>query len=700
MDARSEQLATKAQGSIVKARQTDGDHREWIKLADQEGFMNILDTDGSYAMEKIVDGEEQLNGDEVVDDGKSVEAELRKLKSMFAEDGELSLGLTDAKLSQYKLDQAAVQWAEKPHQAIVSLHHGLIGATNAAESVMFGDALRFDQAIRQNLKNETDKMDLIALDPKSRFQIIQDHLKNPRETTLIMPPGPFDRLIGKKVTCHSYRGDNEEDVNEKIGVVLSKDQPTGLYNVQMVDKDTVLVKLSPEQMRALGFAPLDGVDSASEAERSAESNEWCTEKIGKDVRIDHIPDQLLSLMQSKGVAESALKYQLGTINACFGNNGSPTFKIQLKENGDGYKALMNDWPQLVFGRDFHLVDDLRRKQVLVMKPAYGLPGTDSYKPPVRAIGTVTNYEDGKYTVKIPEHVVTVNPDEIERDVTQAAGEVNEERPEDVVFKVVSFVDGIEGFNTGHTIQGRVVAHDSTADKYTIMVNGATYPKKFSRSDFLLTHGKIREDAKGLVFSGPHWVGEPVVYKAAASPAPRVTAHKTQPGMVVSAYQGSETQFVVAWTDGLENLEAEKLEVVRDKRLNGMEVSFRNPDTQEETKEGVLIKVKESEEPELSRYYVKDAAGKVFTLLFRDFKVVRFPTDETTAYSRDLPIGNSLTGNVEFLNSRGELSTGVVKTVEPDTNNEAADAYTYTITVSSTNTDTRGVKYDDIVRQTS
>lgn len=146
------------------------------------------------------------------DDGKSVDEELSTLRKMFGKGGTVSIQLENVQKSNYNLNQAVVGWAEKPHQALVGIHHGLIGAANGAQSVLFGDALRLDQALRQNLKNETSKMDLIALDPQSRFKVLKE-----RGTMRIMPPpGPFDRLIGKRVLCDGYDGDNMEDVNNKL----------------------------------------------------------------------------------------------------------------------------------------------------------------------------------------------------------------------------------------------------------------------------------------------------------------------------------------------------------------------------------------------------------------------------------------------------------------------------------------------------
>merc|ERR1719331_2554519 len=120
---------------------------------------------------------------------------------------------------------------------------------------------------------------------------------------------------------------------------------------------------------------------------------------------------MIEEMASAGVPIDALMFQLGTVTRCFPGGGQPQFEIQLDNDQYGFFENMGEWPQLVYNRDFHFVEDLEGKKVVVTRPHYGIPGTKTYIPAIKAEGTVLGYDDGLYRVKIPEHTVDVAPNE-------------------------------------------------------------------------------------------------------------------------------------------------------------------------------------------------------------------------------------------------------------------------------------------------
>merc|ERR1719454_1588583 len=95
----------------------------------------------------------------------------------------------------------------------------------------------------------------------------------------------------------------------------------------------------------------------------------------------------------------------------------PEFEVKLKEDNDGYFVTMGSWPRLVKLRDFHDVNDWGQgRKAVVQRPEYGVPGTKEFQPSVKALGEVMAYneKDNTYTVKIPEHDIEVDPEDLTR----------------------------------------------------------------------------------------------------------------------------------------------------------------------------------------------------------------------------------------------------------------------------------------------
>jgi hypothetical protein len=454
----------------------------------------------------------------------------------------------------------------------------------------------------------------------------------------------------------------------------------------MEQKEDLVVPLTIEQFKAVGNAkPEEVVDSGSDAESDARSNSsavpprpedsrWCTDNLKKEVRIDHIPGDVLERMRGAGVPSNALMYQIGTVTRCIPPvDGQPKFEIQPNNDQYGLFDKMADWPHLVYGRDFHFVEDLEGEHVVVTRPHYGMPGTPGYIPAIKAVGRVEEYipdRGGLYKVKIPEHEVEVPPNYVqrERNVKNIYGdEVFEEAPDDLVGASVSFKDDA----TQHQLEGKIFAvHGEDDDRtYSIEVNGGSYYKPLKRDDFLVLQSASAHETMNP--SGFDLVGEPVTFEDDHG--------ETTLAIVNKVLSGPPYRYVVS-TQDMEQVEKKESELllVKNNALLGMEVQFRKPDG--ELGRGILAKIVAHDDPDLTFYWPLDVNMKAYRLLFKDLKFVNFKADERYQPNmREAPVGPALTGKaVEFIDDDGNVKKGTVDSCAPNAEGKDAAEYTYTL----------------------
>jgi len=307
------------------------------------------------------------------------------------------------------LHDKATGWTHKGHEAIIALNHVLGKATNDAQGVLFKDGLRFNQAIKGNLRNETAKMEALSLDQSARLEIIKEHGNGSRLHLPEEYPDDPDKMLGKNVMCNSnYQGANQDLVHNAEGVITSFVPSINKWRIKLKSHEAkaFMPVLRRDEFTILDGEEIDGVKiwNSHEAGHNAEWEARMETYGKKQVLIDHVPESM------KGTPEAGVIHKAGKIMNYRHETDHPEFQVQVP--GDLEDEFWEPW--LVMDRDFHLVDALKGQTVQVNKPH------EEDQPGVQAEGVVQDWHEedgGYYTVKIPERVVKVHPKELKRDRT-------------------------------------------------------------------------------------------------------------------------------------------------------------------------------------------------------------------------------------------------------------------------------------------
>lgn len=346
---------------------------------------------------------------------------LKKLETYYDPNGgEVALLLDKMKMTDWKLNRAAWNWTRKNVEALKGAHHLIVQATNNASTKYFQDGLRFNQAIRQNLLNETKAMDALSLDERARQRILRERTNGSR---LELPPGISDEgLIGKRVQCiPEYNRKYKELVAGKEGKIVSLVPSTNKFRIRLKSGVDFMPTLFKSEFIILPDHPeFDGVPMTFFGDYIDVPDEAETERLqilaiyeGVPVRIDHVPDHLIRRLHEDDGKDAEVLYlhKIGHVHNFRRNSETKKgeFQIKLEDMEE------EDWPWLTENTDFHRCDDLNGQEVMVNKVS---KGTGLNRTVLRAKGTVTKWHPergGYYTVEIPSVTVNVRPNEIRRD---------------------------------------------------------------------------------------------------------------------------------------------------------------------------------------------------------------------------------------------------------------------------------------------
>jgi hypothetical protein len=166
--------------------------------------------------------------------------------------------------------------------------------------------------------------------------------------------------------------------------------------------------LRRDEFEMLDGEELDGIE-IGKTHKAGHNAEWVAkmETYGKkQVLIDHKPDH---------IKENVI-HKTGKVVDYRHEEEYPEFQVEVE--GDEDDEIWRPW--LVLDRDFHLVEALKGQTVQVNKPHEQDSAGKVTQPGVKAEGVVQDWhkeDGGYYTVKIPERVVKVQPEQLKRERT-------------------------------------------------------------------------------------------------------------------------------------------------------------------------------------------------------------------------------------------------------------------------------------------
>jgi len=642
------------------------------------------------------------------DTDESADAALQNLGEFYApKGGNMSVLLKQLRQSDKKLNKAARTWTNKSHAAIQAAHHTLTRSAMDASTVFLRDGQRYDNAQKQNLRDETAKMDALALDGDARYAIIKEHGNASR--LLLPPPDDPNSWIGKKVMCNSeYQGKNKALVHNQRGKIVAFNKWRNKWRVQLFHPRA---KAFMPMLTHHEFTLLDDQDQDEDEELpppaplvTPHSQEWedaMKEFGGQQVVIDHVPPHLL--MGSNAFDEKDFLHKTGKIVNFRHEQDLPEFQIELGlwkdwsgESQGQFESSGQEKPWLVLDRDFHIMEHLKGKSVMVRRAKEGKPGDKGYTPEIRAEGVVQGWhtdQDGNayYEVKIPEHIVKVQPSEIKRDRQKWwSGDelIGDAPPENALVGCdVKFTDP----ETKDTMIGKIQSYTAGTDDVPARYEIDAYDKygtgftakeyNLARSEFIISGIPTVNKETRILHGDSSLIYHAVTFTNPEDRSTDPQAVKSMRGIVIRPV-GNEQEHMYEVKGEYGNfyqLTYPELALLHEEELVDFKVEFNDPENKATPLKGTITDFfppTGGGEVGLYKVVVSNQEGTAYDLKENEFRVTDFPPGVDPGIE---PGPKHLLGKeVTFTDEDKKEFEGTVTQVLPNQDGLRPSVYTYEI----------------------